>query len=278
MTRASALMHATGAIQFEADRVAQLGRILGAARWSAFWLDESDGAVIYDGDRRLPGLTIIGTTTNLRTLGARRLLFDGAGNRVARVIGNAAVDAVMRYDTLAGTAYPIAFAAFGVSRPSPIASAERFYQYGDQGSAVGDDGGHNCRINTDGTLSLALHPPYPNGSTKAVSITSAASALNTARHFVVGLDASGYLSPWGGYIYADGKIDNEAAAASDAVIPGVSDSGATRQGFALFSQADAVGTNPLKSATVYGPIVFGRCRSRPDLSAIAAGLYRITVY
>lgn len=226
------------------------------------------------------------------------------GNRTTRIFGNAVVDELMRLDTLpAAERYKCKFFATKIKRymlTTALATNERLFQYGDQGSdAQNPDGGWVARIslNNQGvmvakSLTMAIHMAF-GGTTKpgAQSDEGYADPILSSRAYTdaeweagisvmcaVDCTVSGQISA---RLYMDGALyDTDTMPVTTWPIPGKSVNGpgndATSNGLVLFNQSINQVATPtaahLNHADVW-PIWIGEARDSAHLAEIAAALY-----
>lgn len=245
---------------------------------------------------RFPDLTVNGTTTQLWTTPGK-LTLHASGNYTTRVYGNVVIDSMMRLDDLTGEMKCKYFATRIVRRvgTTPVSANERIFQYGDQGSSAGQQGGWVARINAGATapfisksISFAVHTPDLAGSPKpggqtdpdfpdpiATTTVIADAAWEAGISVLFAVDNS--VTPYAVRIYVDGAlVASDAQSRLTWPLPGISSNGPgtgeSSNGFVLFAQSTNLGSAPLKDATV-SDVWIGRARDTAHLSTIAQALH-----
>jgi len=250
-------------------------------------------------DNPFPDLTINGTTAQLWN-NAGLLTLTGGGNRTSRISNNAVIDELMRLDNLASGPFKCAFFALWLQRDTATAdltTAERIFQYGDQGSSTTDPyGGWVARLNgtspgtapfIDMTISFAVHTPWPGdliGKTGGQTDPDYADLIYTTpvftdAQFQAGLsilfavDAS--EDPFKTHVFVDGVRlggDSPVKSTKTYPLPGISkkvpQNGNDSGGLVLFNQSVDTAASGLKESKV-SPIWIGRARDLSHLKRIA---------
>lgn len=243
-----------------------------------------------------PNLSINGTTTQLWSVPGK-LTLHAAGNYTTRVYGNTVIDSMMRLDDLSG-AFKCKFFATRVVRhvtATPVSTNERIFQYGDQGSAAGLEGGWVARINFGSSapfltksISFSIHTPDLPGTPKPggqsdtnfpdpIATTPVISDAQWEAGISILVAVDNSVSAYAARIYIDGALAVSDAQSNPAwPLPGISNNGpgtdADSNGFVLFAQSTNQGTSPLKNAEV-SDIWIGRARDTAHLNAIARALH-----
>ena len=227
-----------------------------------------------------------------------------AGNRTTRIFGNAYIDELMDLSVLPSAAkYKCKFFATRIKRhmlTTALATNERLFQYGDQGSdAQNPNGGWVARINLSNqgvmvakSLTMAIHMGF-GGTTKpgAQSDEGYADPILSSRAYTdaeweagisvmcaVDCTVGGAIAA---RLYMNGALyDTDTMPVTTWPIPGKSTNGpgnnATSNGMVLFNQSINQTATPtaahLNHADVW-PIWIGEARDAAHLAEIAAALY-----
>lgn len=257
-----------------------------------------------------PSITFDGgyvSTTNISIAGGIATV-SPEGNRSIRISLNAAIDELMRLDTVSASKYKVKYFATKIVRDTeatPLTSNERIFQYGDQGTLAGETGGWVARINTTnpgplGSMHFSMHTahnplvpkpnvvqgsaahPDPIGATPAytnqewldgLSLVFAMDitdpVLPVCRVYVNGIEVVYYIGSYNTKLITSWAI------------PGISTQTGgnddTSKGFVLFNQSINKYNEPnqashLKSAQVW-PIWIGEALNNAHVARIAAKLH-----
>lgn len=226
------------------------------------------------------------------------------GNRSTRIFANSIIDEMMRLDTLpSAPKYKCKFFATRIKRymlTTALATNERIFQYGDQGSdASNPDGGWVARINLNSSgvmnakaMVMAIHVAYTNKTKPGVqgdedyadpivsTPTYSDAAWEAGMDFLFAVDCTvaGQISA---SIYVDGiLIDTDTVALTSWNIPSKSVNGpgnnATSNGLVLFNQSINQVATPTAAHLCHAdvwPIWIGEARNQAHLLELAQSLH-----